>query len=473
MRERRRRLSGAFIIACLARALVVGWVWCASPAQAGDETMLELLRVLRDNGTINRKAYELLRNSVLAEQKRAAAPAAEPQVKQEVKREVAAATKSWPEIDTKGKLEIRSKDGDFVWRLGGRLQVDAAGYLNDNSDLNSGSEIRRARLEMLGTVWRDWDFKLQYDFTEAGPEGFRDAYIRYTGFKDYGVNGITVGQFKEPFSLEELTSSNYISFMERALPNVFVPKRARGIGVNGTYADVLTAAAGFFGEGVDSDDFDNDDESEGYGGSGRVTFAPIHTPTRVVHVGGSASWRTPDEAAMVRFRQRPESHVTDVRLVDTDVFEADDFASYGAEAAVVYGPLSLQGEFIGTSVDRQRFDTPDVGFSGWYVFGSWFLTGESRPYEFDTGVFGNLKPKSVVGKGGIGAWELLARYSSLDLSDGVIDGGEEKDVTLGLNWYPNSNLRLLLNYIWVADVDGGPFDGARPSVAQARAQVHW
>ncbi|MCI0637319.1 MAG: OprO/OprP family phosphate-selective porin, partial [Actinobacteria bacterium] len=138
-----------------------------------------------------------------------------------------------------------------------------------------------------------------------------------------------------------------------------------------------------------------------------------------------------------------------------------------------YGPLSLQGEFIGTSVNRERFEVPDVGFSGWYVFGSWFLTGESRPYEFDTGVFGNLKPKSVVGKGGYGAWELLARYSSLDLNDRDIEGGDEQDVTLGLNWYPNSNLRLLLNYIWVVDTNGGPFDGARPAIAQARAQVHW
>ncbi len=452
-------------------------LWCAvvlvvaSPGEAGARMSGEQrIRLLEQELRRQREEINELRR-LLNEQRTSGTLTRQQAEKAEEK---AAKVDKWPEIDTKGKLEIRSKDGDFSWRLGGRLHLDAAAYMNDNSDLKSGTEIRRARLEMLGTVWRDWDFKLQYDFTDSGADGFRDAYIRYTGFKPYGVTGITVGQFKEPFSLEELTSSNYISFMERALPNVFAPKRARGLGVHTVWEDTVTAAAGVFGEGVDSDDFNADDESEGWGGSGRVTVAPIHTPDRVVHVGGSASWRTPDEARMVRFRQRPESHVTDVRLVDTGEFAAHDFTSYGAEAAVVYGPLSLQGEFIGTSVNRERVGgLPDVGFSGWYVFGSWFLTGESRPYEFETGTFGNLKPRSIVGKGGYGAWELLARYSSLDLSDGDIDGGDEKDVTLGLNWYPNSNLRLLLNYVWVADVEGGPFNGARPGIAQARAQVHW
>ena len=387
-------------------------------------------------------------------------------------KKVEAATKSLPEIDTKGKLEIRSKDGDFVWRLGGRIQVDAALYDNDDgtSDLDSGSEFRRARLEMQGTVWRAWDFKLQYDFTDTGAEGIRDAYIRYTGFKPY-LTGITVGQFKEPFSLEELTSSKYISFMERALPNAFAPARSRGFGAHATLADQLTAAAGFFGEGVDTDEFDSD-VSEGYAGTGRLTFSPIHTATRVVHLGGAGTWRTPDEGDMIRFRQRPESHVTDTRLVNTDFIDANDFTRYGAEAAVVYGPLSVQGEWIGAHVNRQMAG-PDVQFAGWYVFGSWFLTGESRPYEFKEGTFGNLKPKSVVGKGGYGAWEVLARYSELDLNDHDIEGGEEQDVTLGLNWYPTSNLRFLLNYVWVVDVVGGAFRGAEPGVAQVRAQVHW
>jgi phosphate-selective porin OprO/OprP len=176
---------------------------------------------------------------------------------------------------------------------------------------------------------------------------------------------------------------------------------------------------------------------------------------------------------MIRFRQRPESHVTDVRLVNTDFFDADDFTRFGAEAAVVLGPVSLQAEYMRTHVNRQMPGASQIDLEGWYGYGSWFLTGESRPYEFEDGAFGNVKPKRVVGKGGIGAWELAARYSMLDLNDADIAGGKQQDVTFGLNWYPNSNLRLLLNYVQVLDVDGGPFDGVEPGAAQVRAQVHW
>jgi phosphate-selective porin OprO and OprP len=77
--------------------------------------------------------------------------------------------------------------------------------------------------------------------------------------------------------------------------------------------------------------------------------------------------------------------------------------------------------------------------------GSWLITGESRGYVFEEARFKNPKPKGIVGKGGIGAWELLARYSSLDLSDEDIDGGEEDNVTVGINWYPTPNFRFMAN----------------------------
>jgi phosphate-selective porin OprO/OprP len=433
---------------------VVGW------AETATEKRLRTLEKALEEA---QKEIERLREDVRDQKKSVAT----------TKGKVEKVEDSLPEIDTKGKLELRSKDGDFVWRLGGRVQADAALYQNDqDSGLGSGSEFRRARLEMGGTLWRAWDFMLQYDFTDTGEEGIRDAFIRYTGFKPYGVTGITAGQFKEPFSLEELTSSKYITFMERALPNVFAPARNRGASVSTAFADMVTGSVGFFGEGVDSDETDGDDNSEGYATTGRLTFSPIHTATQVVHLGAAGSWRAVDEADMLRFRQRPESHVTDVRLVNTDFIDADDFTRFGGELAGVYGPFSLQGEYMRADVNRQ-LGGENLTFDGWYVYGTWFLTGESRAYEFDKGAFGNIKPTRVVGKGGIGAWELAARYSALDLNDDAVLGGEQRDITLGLNWYPNSNLRFLLNYVRVLDIDEGPADGAAPDVAQVRAQVHW
>ena len=160
--------------------------------------------------------------------------------------------------------------------------------------------------------------------------------------------------------------------------------------------------------------------------------------------------------------------------MDTGDFDADDVNRYGAEAAGVYGPFSLQGEYLRGAVNREDAEEPRCQLS--MAGTSWeagSLTGESRGYVFEEARFKNPKPKGIVGKGGIGAWELLARYSTLDLSDGDVDGGEEDNVTVGLNWYPTPNFRFMANYVRVLDLEGGDFDGAEPEAFLFRAQAYW
>lgn len=393
----------------------------------------------------------------------------EAELERMIDEKVKEATASNAKITTKGKLAIEDPDGDWEWRIGGRIMVDGAHYWHDGDlDFESGSEFRRARLYVSGKLWNAWKMKLQYDFTNSGSEGIRDAYIQYTGFKP---TSFTVGNFKEPFSLEELTSSKYITFMERAMPNVFAPGRAIGAGVHTTFNDMFTGAAGFFSEAPE-----DEGQDEGFGITGRVTFSPVHTDAQVVHLGAAGSWRKTDGGDSLRLRQRPDSHVTSIRLVDAGSFDVDDFLRVGVEGAAVYGPFHVQGEYLHLDASRNIATNQDVGFGGWYAEAGYFLTGESRPYKFEKGAFDNLKPRSVVGQGGIGAWQVAARYSDLDLSDEDIDGGEEKNITVGLNWYPTANMRLMANYVNVLDLDGGPFAAAGAddlNVIQVRAQVHW
>ncbi len=133
----------------------------------------------------------------------------------------------------------------------------------------------------------------------------------------------------------------------------------------------------------------------------------------------------------------------------------------------MYGPFSLQGEYVQAIVDS--INRNNVCFQGFYIMSSYFLTGEHRPYNKKTGAFGRVKPKknySSKPDGGKGAWELAARYSYLDLDDKSVNGGRLQDFTFGVNWYLNPNTRVMWNYVFADLADGGDAD-----IFQMRIQI--
>lgn len=432
----------------------------ATPAAAGSELM-SLLKVLRDNGTITQEQYERLRLEAMGVQKLASEEMREQRAEHEEPREQT--RKKRPDeytVETDGGIKIKRNDAAFEFRLGGMVMADAAFYDADATSMGNGTELRRARLAMEGTLFTDWKFSAEYDF--AGNEtDVKDTYLAYNGFDSVGVQ---LGQFKEPFSLEDQTSSRYITFMERALPvDAFSPGRKLGLGLF-TSGKMWSAAGGVFGEAV-GDDAD-DEGDEGWGAAVRATLAPLHKKRKVVHLGGSLEFREPDDENEVEFKTGPESQITNVELVDTGpISDVDRTFKFGLEAASVLGPFSLQGEYIGTDVGRDQ-GQQDLSFDGWYLYGSWLITGESRPYSARDGDFKRIKPK-----GKLGAWELALRYSSIDLQDEDITGGEQNNVTLGLNWYVNPNVRFMANYVWVEADPNEDGEQDKPQVFQVRGQL--
>lgn len=342
-------------------------------------------------------------------------------------------------------------NAEMTVAVGGRIQADAALYDEDITPLASGTEFRRVRLFASGAIDEDWAYKVQLDFAD-GDADLKDVFVQYKGF-DFG--SMKVGNFKVPFGLEELTSSKYITFMERSMTNAFVPSRRIGVGASKISGD-MTFAAAIYGD--EANDSSND---EGVGIAGRFTVAP-KLYDGFWHFGVAALHEEPDNtdggSNTARFRTRPESHVTGSRLVDTgSIAGVASLTKLGLEAAAVLGSLSVQAEYMVNSVDTAA---GDVDFDAYYVYGSWFPGGQSRAY--DKGVFQRTKADN--------AWELALRYSHINLDDGPVAGGEESNITLGVNYYVNPQLRFMVNYV-LTDVDGGVNGNEDPSVLQFRASM--
>jgi phosphate-selective porin OprO/OprP len=415
--------------------------------------------MLHENGMVSDEQYGRLMAELEQNQTQTA------QEKAEVDKKLAEATQPADvEVAVKGGVTVKTRDGNFATKIGGRVQADAATYGGD-PDIGDGTEIRRARLYVEGIMYRDWGFKLQYDFANTGAngKGIADAYVAYNGFDNLQIKA---GNFKDPFSLQEQTSSNFVSFTERALPSAFAAGRHIGV-MASTKQQHWSLAAGLFGDSLTATNGSNHDEDEGWGAGTRATWAPVNEKTSVLHVGLGLNYRDTGGAATTSFRQQPETHIGGINIVDTGIIDAvKDFYKVGAEIATVQGPFSAQAEYITTSVNRNS--GTDLDFDGWYVQTGYFLTGESRNYK--NGAFGGITPKANVGEGGIGAWELALRYSTLDLTDADIDGGEADSITLGLNWYPTPALRFSANYVDVLEVEGGTHDNEEPKIFQVRSQ---
>lgn len=355
-------------------------------------------------------------------------------------------------------LNLATVDGDFKLKIGGRLQTDWLWSSEDNAikldvgEQEDGVEVRRARLYFSGLIYDNVEYKLQFDFA-GGDADLKDAYL---GLTDFPLGKLRMGHFKEPFSLDELTSSKNITFLERALPNVFAPGRNTGFMLHNTCPEErMTTAIGVFRS---TDDYGEDVDDGGYNITGRVTALPIYENkgANLVHLGAAYSYRNPDDS--IQYRQRPEAHLTD-RFVDTGSFAGDQVDLVGLEAAWVNGSLSLQGEYMMADADRLGGGS-DVDFNGYYVQACYFLTGEHRSYKTSEGAFSRVKPKENYSAacGGPGAWEVKARYSGLDLSDQDITGGELDDISVGLNWYLNPNTKIMWDYVHADKDDIGEAD---------------
>jgi len=353
---------------------------------------------------------------------------------------------------------------DISVTMGGRVMFDTTLITADTtfpSGSVDGNEFRRARIYAKMDISEHVSGKVQYDFAGGGV-AIKDVYIKFK--TAYGA--VTAGHHYQPVSFEELTSSKYITFLERAMAvEAISPGRDTGISTTNSFNDSTRWALGIFRRVGSSADGAGDGD---YSITGRVTHA-IEGENSTTHLGISTSLTAASDST--RIRSRPEVHQTG-RVVDTTSGTTDGEMMVGLEFAWTAGPNTVQAEYLMTSIDS--FDTgtgpEDVDFNGYYVSYSRMLTGESRSYN-SGGKWGRIKPnENWEGKGLNGAWEAAVRYSMLDLTDGSYDQ-QAKGITVGMNWYMNAHTRLMVNVVRSeADIAGANLDF---TALLARLQIDW
>ncbi|MDB5438979.1 MAG: hypothetical protein JWM33_1406 [Caulobacteraceae bacterium] len=410
-----------------------------------------------------------------------------------------------------GKPAFVTGDKRFSANIRAVAMFDAAHYDQDTvvtgpttdhtQDLNDGTNFRRARLGIDGKLFNDFDYSMIYEFGGSGTEDaghLQEAWVQFSAWKPWNGKVLTkfkLGAYEPNAGLSAATSTGGMPFIERSSPAEIARNFAAGdsrsafqITANGDLgsdssvgvhwlanaavtgnvvstvpATFLSAAGGAVGS---TQPFD---EQLGY--LARVAVAPFSGQGWLVHAGASYQYVvSPNDLNSganssgtynVQLRDRPELRVDGTRLIDTGGINSKNASVVGYELAGQYKNFLIEAEdfkYKLTRVTPTALPNPD--FDGYYVAGSWVLTGEPRAYDAANAVFAAPKPNNNFaygGSGAIGAWELVARYSDTNLNyrqgvvgsaapTGAVRGGEQKISTVGLNWFPNPTLKFMLDY---------------------------
>lgn len=389
-----------------------------------------------------------------------------------------------------GRPTICTADGLSCVAITGRLHYDVGGYsYSPNSastnpqDVHNGQNARRARLGVIGTFGRDWEYSVVFDGggTTDGDVILNNAWLAYKGFKNAVIEG---GYMDVPYTLDESISSNNIMFMERSASQVIATGIAAGDNRAAFGGRVFGDRwwAGAYLTGPSTGVTNNHSARQPIGSTYRVAGLPIHNETGSLLVGFDAlllhdAGATGTVADQIKLSDRIEVRIDPATssLLSATINNTTGARVLSGEAAVNIGSFYAQGEYFNYNIERTN-GLGNLDFNGGYIQASYVLTGEQRKYSKSAGAFGGIKPKSPVDitAGNWGAWEIAARYTNVNLNDLEVLGGKMSNTTVGLNWYVNDNVRFMFNYIH-GDVEkfnaAGKDTGAKYDAFAMRTQI--
>ena len=355
---------------------------------------------------------------------------------------------------------LRSPEGNVQLLLKGRVASNFY-FFEPHTSQNDNITIDRARLSAEVLAYKLFRMKVENDF--AFSSGLRDAWVAFTPHPAFNLE---LGQFKVPFSYEELMSKLYIDFVERAavVTSTVNPSRDIGLMAYGQFANKLIQYQFAAMNGAGQNQSDNNSAKDFVG---RVVITPFVSAgpslLRDLNMGGAITYgheprqSTKQADGTLVYTKNSISGITETSFTFYPaVARHGDRYRGGAHIAWLHGPYSLSSEYIATREERNGLakdggNLPALDTEGAYVGGTWLLTSEAKPFNARVRAQHPLISLSDVGWG---AWEAALRYEYYKLSHGP-DAADADSVTnrydavvAGANWYPNEFTRFSLNYIY-------------------------
>ena len=427
-------------------SFILPCIFFSASALAGPLADEKLLEYLKANGALTEAQVREIQCTLYQEQKKEAS---------ELSKKEAGEVK----VKFEDGLRIEKGDKSFSLRIGGLLQSDMRMF-DSHYPVNNDFDIRRARLGIEGRLYQHFFYKLEAELEGNTTDRLVDAYINYDYFPYLQLQ---TGQFKEPFSLEQLTSDKYFPFNERSFAYYLTPGRDVGFMVHGTLLDeAVQYAAGIFnGEGRDAARIGQKDDKEV---TGRLVVRPFQHfgPgfLKGLQVGGSYSYArlaTSDFNLKVKTPAQTDFFTVQARAKFNITQEVDSLDRHGFELAYTCGPVYVMGEYIQNKFHEvQLVKTKPFNFDlrSWYAGGLLMLTGEKPAMK--AGVLQKIRPKKNfnIRQRTWGALGLGFRYQSFEAGRVVYQYLVEEGFsvrkadafTLALNWYLNDMIMFTLDY---------------------------
>jgi phosphate-selective porin OprO/OprP len=384
-------------------------------------------------------------------------------------------------------FSLASQDGKYKLKIGGYTQADGRFFIDDRSNVLTNQFVfRRARIDLQGTVFKYFDFRILPDFAPSTPILF-DAYVDANFIPEAKIR---VGKFKPPVGLERLQSATNTLFIERAQPTNLVPNRDFGAQ---WFGDLLSGALSYqlaivngapdnsnpaVGDNNDDKDFD-----------GRIFAVPFKNTSvdRLKGLGFGTAFSygrqrgttsTPDLPTFKTFGQ-----ATFFQYKDADSGKNNPTIAFGQRERYApqfnyyVGPFGLQGEYVISKQAVRRNANPEtLSDDAWQVSASYVVTGEAASY----GAVMPAQPFDPFARKW-GALEVAGRYGQLEVdtdafskangfADPTSSARRDKEWVLGINWYLNKNIRFTLDYAH-SDFSGGAKTGDRPTESAIESRV--